>query len=36
MLAPADLEVATLSRGNGVDARTFRRIADEELAQLLA
>jgi proteasome alpha subunit len=37
-LAPGDLEVATLSRGNGrPDARrTFRRIADEELALLLA
>jgi proteasome alpha subunit len=34
VLEPADLEVATLSRGNG--RRTFRRIADEELAQLLA
>ena len=37
-LAAGDLEVATLSRGNGrPDARrTFRRIADEELALLLA
>ena len=37
-LAPGDLEVATLSRGNGrIDGRrTFRRIADEELALLLA
>jgi proteasome alpha subunit len=34
VLAPADLEVATLSGGNG--RRAFRRIADEELAQLLA
>ncbi len=34
VLEPADLEVATLSRGNG--RRAFRRIADEELAQLLA
>jgi len=33
-LAPADLEVAILSRGNG--RRTFRRIEEEELAQLLA
>jgi proteasome alpha subunit len=33
-LAAGDLEVATLSRGNG--RRTFRRIADEELALLLA
>jgi proteasome alpha subunit len=33
-LAPGDLEVATLSRGNG--RRTFRRIGEEELAQLLA
>jgi proteasome alpha subunit len=33
-LAAGDLEVATLSRGNG--RRTFRRISDEELAQLLA
>jgi proteasome alpha subunit len=33
-LAAADLEVATLSRGNG--RRTFKRIDDEELAQLLA
>jgi proteasome alpha subunit len=33
-LAAADLEVATLSRGNG--RRTFRRIDEEELAQLLA
>jgi proteasome alpha subunit len=33
-LAAGDLEVATLSRGNG--RRTFRRITDEELAQLLA
>ena len=31
---PGDLEVATLSRGNG--RRTFRRIDEEELAQLLA
>ncbi len=34
VLEPADLEVATLSPGNG--RRAFRRIADEELAQLLA
>ena len=34
VLAPADLEVATLSGGNG--RRAFRRIADGELAQLLA
>jgi proteasome alpha subunit len=33
-LAATDLEVATLSRGNG--RRAFRRIPDEELAQLLA
>ena len=33
-LAPDDLEVAVLSRGNG--RRTFRRIDGEELAQLLA
>ncbi len=33
-LAAGDLEVATLSRGNG--RRTFRRIGEEELAQLLA
>ncbi len=33
-LAAGDLEVATLSRGNG--RRTFRRIEEEELAQLLA
>jgi proteasome alpha subunit len=33
-LAAADLEVAILSRGNG--RRTFRRIDEEELAQLLA
>jgi proteasome alpha subunit len=33
-LAAGDLEVATLSRGNG--RRTFRRITDEALAQLLA
>jgi proteasome alpha subunit len=33
-LAGGDLEVATLSRGNG--RRTFRRIGEEELAQLLA
>jgi proteasome alpha subunit len=33
-LAAGDLEVATLSRGNG--RRTFRRIDEEELAQLLA
>jgi proteasome alpha subunit len=33
-LAPGDLEVATLSRGNG--RRTFRRSTDEELARLLA
>jgi proteasome alpha subunit len=33
-LAAGDLEVATLSRGNG--RRTFRRISEEELAQLLA
>jgi proteasome alpha subunit len=32
-LAAGDLEVATLSRGNG--RRTFRRIAEEELVQLL-
>ena len=32
--AAGDLEVATLSRGNG--RRTFRRIDEEELAQLLA
>jgi proteasome alpha subunit len=38
MLAAGDLEVATLSRDNGrADGRrTFRRIADEELALLLA
>jgi proteasome alpha subunit len=37
-LAAGDLEVATLSRGNGriEGRRTFRRIADEELALLLA
>jgi proteasome alpha subunit len=33
-LAAGDLEVATLSRGNG--RRTFRRIPESELAQLLA
>jgi proteasome alpha subunit len=33
-LAAGDLEVAVLSAGNG--RRTFRRVADEELAQLLA
>ena len=33
-LSPGDLEAATLSRGNG--RRTFRRLADQELAQLLA
>ena len=33
-LAPGDLEVAILSRANG--RRAFRRIDDEELAQLLA
>jgi proteasome alpha subunit len=33
-LAAGDLEVATLSRGNG--RRTFRRIGEEELARLLA
>jgi proteasome alpha subunit len=33
-LGAADLEVATLSRGNG--RRTFRRIDDEEMARLLA
>jgi proteasome alpha subunit len=33
-LAPGDLEVATLSRGNG--RRTFRRHEETELAQLLA
>jgi proteasome alpha subunit len=33
-LAAGDLEVATLSRGNG--RRTFRRISEEDLAQLLA
>jgi proteasome alpha subunit len=33
-LAAGDLEVATLSRGNG--RRTFRRIDEEELAQLLS
>ena len=33
-LGAGDLEVATLSRGNG--RRTFRRIGEEELAQLLA
>jgi proteasome alpha subunit len=33
-LAAGDLEVAVLSRGNG--RRTFRRIEEEELAQLLA
>jgi proteasome alpha subunit len=33
-LASGDLEVATLSRGNG--RRTFRRIGEDELAQLLA
>jgi proteasome alpha subunit len=33
-LAAGDLEVAVLGRGNG--RRTFRRIVDEELAQLLA
>ena len=34
VLAAGDLEVATLSRGNG--RRTFRRVTEEELAQLLA
>ena len=33
-LAAGELEVAILSRGNG--RRTFRRIDDGELAQLLA
>jgi proteasome alpha subunit len=33
-LAAGDLEVATLSRGNG--RRTFRRVGETELAQLLA
>jgi proteasome alpha subunit len=33
-LGAGDLEVATLSRGNG--RRTFRRIDEQELAQLLA
>jgi len=33
-LAAGDLEVATLSRGNG--RRTFRRITEEDVAQLLA
>ncbi len=33
-LGPGDLEVATLSRGNG--RRTFRRVHGEELAGLLA
>ncbi len=33
-LGPGDLEVATLSRGNG--RRTFRRVLGEELAGLLA
>jgi proteasome alpha subunit len=33
-LTAGDLEVATLSRGNG--RRTFRRVEEEELAQLLA
>jgi proteasome alpha subunit len=33
-LAAGDLEVATLSPGNG--RRTFRRVQEEELAQLLA
>ena len=33
-LAAGDLEVATLSRGNG--SRTFRRVGEEELARLLA
>ena len=33
-LGAGDLEVATLSRGNG--RRTFRRISEEDLAQLLA
>ena len=33
-LGAGDLEVATLSRGNG--RRTFRRIEDEEMARLLA
>ena len=33
-LGAGDLEVATLSRGNG--RRTFRRIDEEELARLLA
>ena len=37
-LGPGDLEVAVLSRGNepARARRTFRRMADEELAQLLA
>jgi proteasome alpha subunit len=34
ILAAGDLEVATLSRGNG--RRTFRRLGEEELARLLA
>jgi hypothetical protein len=33
-LGSGDLEVATLSRGGG--RRTFRRIGEDELAQLLA
>ncbi|MGH8987902.1 MAG: proteasome subunit alpha [Acidimicrobiales bacterium] len=33
-LGPDDLEVALLSRANG--RRTFRRVADDELAQILA
>jgi proteasome alpha subunit len=33
-LAPGDLEVATLSRGNG--RRTFRRVDEAELSRLLA
>jgi proteasome alpha subunit len=33
-LGPGDLEVATLSRGNG--RRTFRRVHEQELAGLLA
>ena len=33
-LVPGDLEVAVLSRGNG--RRTFRRLEESELAQLLA
>ena len=34
VLAPGDLEVAVLARGQG--RRAFRRVDDEELAQLLA